>query len=178
MYNCKYCNKPSNFKGGNCFHENRCIKNPNRKVFSWVGRKRSEEERKKISLGMMGNRNANHRGDRQTFYKNIRMDSRWEAGVAKYFDRMKYEWIYNEKGFKLSDGRYYYPDFFIYENGIFKKLIEVKGFFRECNRKKYELFKSEYPDIKIELWEKEILKEKEIIDVEGYVINYDASVDR
>ena len=40
----------------------------------------------KISNSMMGNKNAHHRGDRQSYYRDIRMDSRWEVGTAKYLD--------------------------------------------------------------------------------------------
>ena len=50
-------------------------------------RKHTEEIKKRISAKMKGNRNANHRGDRQSFYNNIRMDSRWEVGVARWLDK-------------------------------------------------------------------------------------------
>jgi len=117
----------------------------------------------KISNSMKGNRNANHRGDRQSYYNGIRMDSSWEVLTATYFDANGINWKYNEKGFKLSDGRYYYPDFFIYENDVFQKLVEVKGYFREANRVKFEMFKTEYPDTLVELWDKPVLKEKNIL---------------
>jgi hypothetical protein len=131
---------------------------------SFKGKTHSNKTKKKISKALMGNQNANHRGDRQSYYKNIRMDSSWEVKTANYFDNNKINWKYNEKGFLLSDGRYYYPDFFIYDkNNIFLKLIEVKGYFREENRKKFEQFKNEYPNIIIELWDKKILKENNII---------------
>jgi hypothetical protein len=120
---------------------------------------------------MNGNRNANHRGDRQSYYNGIRMDSRWEVGTAKYFDDNNIVWKYNEKGYKLSNGSYYYPDFFIYEDDKFVKIVEVKGYFRENNRKKYEMFLSEYPDICIELWQRPKLYELQIIDREGYIIH-------
>jgi hypothetical protein len=112
---------------------------------------------------MKGNRNANHRGDRQSYYKDIRMDSSWEVKTAKYFDEQSIEWKYSERGYKLSDGRYYYPDFFIYENNQFVKLIEVKGYFREANKLKFEMFLKEYPDVNIELWMKQQLKDRKII---------------
>jgi hypothetical protein len=76
-----------------------------------------------------------------------------------------------EKGYVLSSGQYYYPDFFIYESNIFQKLIEVKGFFREKNKQKFLLFLKEYPDIKIELWEKNDLLNFGIINKQGYIIN-------
>ena len=137
--------------------------------YNWKGRKLSESHKQSISDSMKGNQNAQHRGDRQAYYKDTRMDSNWEVGVAKYFDLHNIEWKYNINGYKLSDGKYYYPDFFIYDNGKFQKLIEVKGYFREANKKKYEMFKNEYPNIIIELWTKNILKEKNIIDSSGYL---------
>lgn len=141
-------------------------------VGSWKGLKHTEEQKKKISEAMKGNRNANHRGDRQTYYKGIRMDSRWEAVTAYHFDKIKVKWVYNERGFKLSDGRYYYPDFFLYKkNGEFSHLIEVKGYFRESNRLKFELFKKEYPEIPVALWRQDKLRQLGLLDCSGYSIN-------
>lgn len=133
-----------------------------------------ESRKRKISDSMKGNRNANHRGDRQSFYKNIRMDSRWEVGTAMFLDDNKIEWKYGERGFKLSDGRYYYPDFFIYEKDKFIKLIEVKGYFREANKRKFEMFKIEYPNVQIELWQRQELFKRNIINSEGYLVQYSA----
>lgn len=64
---------------------------------TFTGKKHTIETKLKISNTMKGNRNANHRGDRQTYYRNIRMDSKWEKGVAKYFDNNNIEWKYSEK---------------------------------------------------------------------------------
>lgn len=138
---------------------------------TFKGKSHSEESKKKISNSMKGNQNANHRGDRQSYYKNIRMDSKWEVGTANYFDKNNIIWKYNERGFVLSDGRYYYPDFFIYDDTKnFQKLIEVKGYFRKNNKEKFEKFCMEYPEIKVELWRSKELKEKKIINSSGYVI--------
>ena len=126
-------------------------------------RKHSEESKRLISDALKGNRNANHRGDRQSYYKGIRMDSSWEVKTAQYLDDNNVVWTYSEKGFRLSDGRYYYPDFFIYENDKFVKLIEVKGYFREANKKKFEMFLKEYPEIVTELWMKGELLSRGII---------------
>lgn len=135
-----------------------------------IGKKHSEETKSKISISKLGNKNATNRVDRQNFYKEIRMDSKWEVAVAKYLDDLSVEWKYNLNGFKLSDGRYYYPDFFIYNGGEFKKLIEVKGYFRESNRIKFDLFLTNYPDIVVELWDKIKLRELCIINISGYVM--------
>ena len=164
-------------------HQMHCQANPARTQYvPWTtgkkgmfsGRRHTEETIKKIAKAKMGNKNATHRGDRQSFYKDVRMDSRWETGVARYLDSISIIWKYSEKGYKLSDGRYYYPDFFIYKDGILEKLIEVKGYFRENNRKKFDLFLQDYPNIVIELWDKEKLQNLSIIDKSGYVIELGA----
>jgi hypothetical protein len=107
---------------------------------SFKNKKHTEKTKRKISEKMKGNTNANHRGDRQSFYKNIRMDSSWEVLTAKYFDDNNINWKYNEFGYKLLDGRFYYPDFFIYNKNKLIKIIEVKGYFRENNKQKFESF--------------------------------------
>lgn len=132
----------------------------------------STETRQKISKAMLGNRNANHRGDRQAQYNGIRMDSKWEVGTAAYLDRQNIIWKYNERGFELSNGSHYFPDFFIYENDNFVKLIEVKGYFRESNKRKFELFLIDYPHICTELWQRDKLFELGIIDTSGYLRDY------
>jgi hypothetical protein len=129
----------------------------------------TEETRKKISDSMKGNRNANHRGDRQSYYKGIRMDSSWEVGTAQYLDKEDISWKYGERGYKLSNGEVYFPDFFIYDNEVFQKIIEVKGYFRERNKKKFEMFLAEYPQVKIELWQRDKLYGLNIIDHSGYL---------
>lgn len=137
------------------------------------GRPHTEETKKKISISKLGNTFANKRVDRQNYFNGVRMDSKWEVGVAIYLTEAQIEWKYNEKGFKLSDGRTYYPDFFIYENGNFNKLIEVKGYFRDENKIKFDLFCTNYSEISVELWDKHKLKELGIINVSGYVLpNY------
>ncbi len=124
----------------------------------------NEESKKKISKSMMGNRNANHRGDRQSFYNDIRMDSSWEVKVAKYLDENNYNWEYATNRYLLSTGQYIHPDFFIInDKKEVIKVIEVKGYFREKNKFKFELFLNEYPELIVELWNKQILKEKKII---------------
>lgn len=131
---------------------------------SFLNRSHTEETKLLISKSLKGNQNGNHRGDRKLYYNGIRMDSSWEIKTAKYFDENGIKWIYNEKGFILSDGRKYYPDFFIYDSdGNFIKLVEVKGYFREKNRIKFEQFKMEYPTVITELWDKTVLKKLEII---------------
>jgi hypothetical protein len=181
MFICKFCQKQCLSQNSVLGHEYRCSMNPNRKSqwnegkiglqVAWnkglpgtfTGKKHTNGSKAKIAKSMHGNQNANHRGDRQSYYNNIRMDSGWEVKTAQYFDLQGIHWKYNEKGYSLSDGRVYYPDFFIYENSKFIKLVEVKGYFREANRLKFEMFLREYPNIIVELWQKQELKERKII---------------
>lgn len=142
-------------------------KKPDGLNFSWANKTLSESHKTAISRGMMGNRNANHRGDRQSYFNGIRFDSRWEVWTAEWLTVNLIEWSYGEHGYRLSDGRYYYPDFFIYERGVLIKLIEVKGYFREANKVKFELFKQDYPETIIELWNKSELYKRHIIDASG-----------
>lgn len=123
-----------------------------------------EETKSRISNSMKGNRNANHRGDRQSYYNGIRMDSSWEVKVAKYLDDNNYNWKYDSEKFLLSDGRYIHPDFFIYDdNDNLIKIIEVKGYFRDANKLKFQMFLNEYSNLNIELWDKTVLKNKNIL---------------
>jgi hypothetical protein len=175
----KIARPPSWRKGLTKFTDERILKNSlylkeyfKNKPGAFSGKRHTGEAKKKIAQAKLGNKHATHRGDRQSYYKNIRMDSKWEVGVAKFLDKSGIIWKYDEYGYTLSDKRVYYPDFFIYNNlDELIYLIEVKGYFREENRKKFELFRKEYPLIYIELWTGDILKQKQIIDSSGYLLN-------
>lgn len=137
---------------------------------TFTGKTHKQETKDSISSSMKGNKNANHRGDRQSYYNDTRMDSKWEVGTARYLDSIGVIWEYNDRGYILSDGRYYYPDFFVYENDLLIRVIEVKGYFREGNRQKFDMFLKEYPTVPIELWQRDKLTELKIIDASGYLI--------
>lgn len=137
---------------------------------TFLGKSHTAEAKFRISRSKLGNRFANRRIDRQNYYNQIRMDSKWEIGVAIYLTKNQFNWKYSEFGYKLEDGRYYFPDFFIYENFQLIKLIEVKGYFRPENKFKYDLFLSNYPDIPIEIWDNKVLRNLGIIDHSGYLL--------
>lgn len=129
----------------------------------WIGRKHTKETKMKIAKAMKGNNFGKGRG-KITFYKDIKMRSTWEAKVAEYLDNQNVIWKYEEKTFSLNLTQSYRPDFFIYDiDGNFIKLIEVKGYFREENKKKFDLFLKQYPNIIVELWDEEVLKNKSLI---------------
>ena len=65
-----------------------------------------------------------------------------------------------EKVFTLSENKSYRPDFYLIDTDSF---IEVKGYWRKANKEKFQLFLSLYKDIKIEVWEKKVLKDLNLI---------------
>lgn len=52
---CSYCNRKTNSKNGNTYHEKLCKLNPNRIEFLWKGKKHSAESRIKIATSMIKN---------------------------------------------------------------------------------------------------------------------------
>lgn len=72
--------------------------------------------------------------------------SSWEYIFAKWLEKQNINWDIEYKVYKLSNGENYTPDFFIFENGIIKQIIEIKGFWK--NRiHKIELLKKSLKDI-------------------------------
>jgi hypothetical protein len=122
-----------------------------------------KERRHKISLSMKGNKNGATVFRRKNInYKNIIFKSKWEVNVAMFLDDNKINWKYENITYDLSETTSYTPDFSIYENEIFKKHIEVKGYFRKENKEKFDKFLNLYPKIKIEVWNKSKLLENNI----------------
>lgn len=90
--------------------------------------------------------------------KEIQMRSGWEVKYAAWLDSQGVAWIY-EPSFTLSDGRVYLADFQL-ESG---DIIEIKGYFRPDAQIKWDMFCTEYPNIKKRLLRKQELKELRII---------------
>lgn len=133
------------------------IKIKGRRLGSFVSH--SEETKLRIASTMRGNNNAKHRGDRQSYYKDIRMDSSWEVKVATYLDENNIKWKYGETIFNIDEKRSYRPDFEL-ENGTF---IEVKGYWRKENLAKFSDFQKAHPNVIVEIWDKTKLKELKLI---------------
>ena len=92
-------------------------------------------------------------------YRGIWLRSSWELSFAKYLDREKINWKYEPKRFKLRSGRTYCPDFFLPK---YDKYIEIKGWWTKAAKRKFKQFRSQYPEIKIEVleaktWEKQAI---------------------
>jgi hypothetical protein len=128
----------------------------------WKNKSLSDSHKSNIAKSMKGNNYGKGRG-KITIYQNISFRSTWEAKVARYLDMCGISWLYEEKAYSLNETQSYRPDFFIYENNYLTKIIEVKGYFWKENIKKFEDFKQKYPNINIELWDKDILQNLNII---------------
>jgi hypothetical protein len=113
----------------------------------------------KIGLRKLIIHDGNHRGDRQSFYNEIHMDSNWEVLTAAYLDSKGISWEYGKKIFILDAKRSYRPDFILGDGTV----IEVKGYWREANKVKFQEWQKKYPDVKFEVWDKNKLKELKII---------------
>jgi hypothetical protein len=126
--------------------------------------KEAEKIRKhKIAVAMKGNKNGATAFRRQNIkYAGVHFKSKWEVNTAKFFDSNEIKWKYEDKTYDLSETTSYNPDFSLYENEIFIKHIEVKGYFRPENKEKFEKFKRMYPNVEIELWDKQILLKNKI----------------
>jgi hypothetical protein len=92
-------------------------------------------------------------------YNNVWIRSSWETAYAKYLDKNNVKWLYESKTFDLGDTTYT-PDFYLPETD---RYIEIKGWERKDFRKKIELLKIKYSDIKIIILKKKELKTLKIL---------------
>jgi hypothetical protein len=86
--------------------------------------------------------------------KYVWLRSSWEFGYARHLDKQGKDWDVEARSYLLSDGRYYRPDFFVYENGCLVEVIEIKSTWSNgaMDRiEKFEAFKREYPQISARL---------------------------
>ena len=78
----------------------------------------------------------------------IKMRSTWEASYAEHLDVLGIIWQYEPKGFKLSNGKRYFPDFFLPE---LNEWHEIKGYLASYAKIKMNLFQKEYPSEKLRI---------------------------
>lgn len=79
----------------------------------------------------------------ETEYNGYRFRSRLEARWAVFFDALSIKYLYEPEGFRLRDGTYYLPDFYLPE---LKTWIEIKGVMRGQDFRKIKMFASELED--------------------------------
>ncbi len=82
------------------------------------------------------------------FWSGFKFRSSWEARFARECDDLGIKWYYEKHYFCLSDGTIYIPDFWLPKE---RKFVEVKGYWYPHSRKKFKLFKKEYPSLNIEV---------------------------
>lgn len=79
--------------------------------------------------------------------------SKMESNVARYYNFTGVKWIYEFKEFEFDGikrgNRYYKPDFYLPNADSY---IEVKGWFRQCDKTKLRRFKKYYPNEFSKLW--------------------------
>jgi len=88
-------------------------------------------------------------------YKGYHLRSSYELKYAKYLDSNNILYSYEPKAFELGDGRTYTPDFYLIKENVW---VEVKGYWRDDAKEKFELFKEKYPQLTVILLTKNILK--------------------
>lgn len=83
--------------------------------------------------------------------------SSWEANFARLLNFLGVNFSYEAERFSLSNGKTYLPDFCMLDGS--RRFVEIKGFWREGDKARIELFRRCYPDIALD-----------VIDKEGYLI--------
>jgi len=92
-------------------------------------------------------------------YRGIYMRSNWEIAFAYFLDCSGIKWEYESKTFDLGNTTYT-PDFYIPEWDCY---IEIKGWWRDDAKEKFQLFKKKYSDINIKVLEQKKLKKFGVI---------------
>lgn len=92
-------------------------------------------------------------------YKKYCFRSSWEAKYAKWLDKNKISWLYEPKTFDLKICSYT-PDFYLPQTNEY---IEIKGWWRDNAKLKFNLFKKMYRSIKISILMKKQLKTLNLI---------------
>lgn len=72
--------------------------------------------------------------------------SSWEANYARILNHLGVRWQYEPETFEVGEAETYTPDFKL-ADGTF---VEIKGWWTEASKRKIELFRDKFPDIKLE----------------------------
>jgi len=146
-YICGKCNREFATYQGLRNHQGRwCGKSASERRWN-QGKPRTREHRRKMSEAMIrhlqtGGKTYPHNAI-PGHYNGILMRSQTEIKVAQWLDRVGITWQYEVR---IPLGIHnYLPDFYLPEYGIF---WEVKGYFREKDRKKMARVRALYPESK------------------------------
>lgn len=93
------------------------------------------------------------------YYKNIWMRSSWEIKFAKWCDKNNIKWLYEPRTFDLGNCTYT-PDFYV---PIYSAYIEIKGWWRDDAKLKFDLFKKLYSKEEIVVLQEKELKKLKIL---------------
>jgi len=81
------------------------------------------------------------------YYNNVYMRSSYEIKFAFFLDCSGIKWEYESKRFYFEDCTYC-PDFYLPEWNLY---IEIKGYWRDNTKKRFDLFKKIYPKERIKV---------------------------
>ena len=93
-------------------------------------------------------------------YKNIWMRSNYEVNFAYFLDLSGIKYFYEFKTFNLGNTTYT-PDFYIPK---FNCYIEIKGYWFEGSKKRFDLFKQQYPQVGIKVLMKPELQSMGVLE--------------
>jgi len=128
------------------------------------GKPKSEEHRKKLSEAIKGNKNSRYgkkaiQGKRCWYVcpngQTVSMRSQWEVWYAEYLKLNGIEFKYEPETFILEDGSAYTPDFLLISSGEY---VEVKGWLTTKHKNRISMFRSEHPNKKLLLADKDYLQ--------------------
>ena len=141
---------------------------------AWKGIPKSEKQKKALSdfaktrtgkkNPMYGKKAAHGKGEWHKTWDNQEVWTRssWEKKYLELLDTQKIKYLVESKAFEITymyEGKKkegtYRPDVYLVEED---KYIEIKGFWRDDAKEKYEAMLEQYSDISIELLKKEELK--------------------
>jgi Phage endonuclease I len=118
-------------------HTGKTISLEQRKAVSEASKKRLQSE----------NQYSRCRKGKRADLGDIFFRSTWEANYARILNHLGIRWEYEPETFQVGEVETYTPDFKLMD-GTF---VEIKGWWTETSKRKIELFKTKYPDIKLEI---------------------------
>jgi len=102
---------------------------------------------------------------KRSYHGGVWMRSTYEQRFAVILDSLELEWQYEPKCFGIfNDTKTYLPDFYIPKLELY---VEVKGWWRDDAREKFDVWVAQYPHLKYAIIDKSVLdllerKEKEL----------------
>lgn len=113
---------------------------------------KTRDKIKKSTVGINKGRNNGMFGipsphGKRIKYKDIFFRSSWEVGYAMWLDKQGIKWLYESKTFDLGNCTYT-PDFYLPETDTY---VEIKGYWRDRSKLRFNLFKKLYTRCKIVL---------------------------